>query len=267
MRRPEDWVERGIFALVSRVSGRTVAIISLALYPGIGLVVPLALAWSRSWLISANLIGVMFAALISLGWLIIQIEAKDRRHLLEWTTDLRHLSAQEFEWLVGEMFRREGWAVRETGRQDGPDGNVDLELTNGRDRRLVQCKRWTSALVGVDHVRAFAGALHRERLREGVFVTFSGFTEQAIREAASNGVELVNGRELFLRIERVRRPELCPTCGSPMLLDRSRHGWWFRCVDRTCTGKRDLDHEPARAVELLTQRPTVTVAPRSAVDQ
>jgi hypothetical protein len=48
---------------------------------------------------------------------------------MEWTSDLRSLSAEEFEWLVGEFFRREEWDVRETGRQDGPDGNVDLELT------------------------------------------------------------------------------------------------------------------------------------------
>jgi len=255
----DDWVERGIFAFVSRVSGRTVAVVSLALYPGLGLAVPLALDWTRSWLISINLFGVSFAALVSLGWLIVQIEAKDRRNLLEWTTDLRHLTAQEFEWLVGEMFRREGWQVRETGSQDGPDGNIDLELSRGKTRRLVQCKRWTSAHVGVEHIRTFAGTLHRERLRDGVFVTFSRFTEQAVQEARPAGIELVDGAELYRRVERVRRAEPCPTCQKPMVLDLSQRGWWFRCVAGTCSGKRDLDHEPARAVELLTQRPATPV--------
>ena len=257
MLRVDDWMERGIFAFVSRVSGRTVALVSLALYPGLGLAVPLALEWTRNWLISANLIGVSFAALISVGWLIVRIEAKDRRNLLEWTTDLRHLTAQEFEWLVGELFRREGWQVRETGSQDGPDGNVDLELWRGATRRLVQCKRWTSAHIGVDQIRTFAGTLHRERLRDGVFVTFSRFTEQAISEAKPAGIELIDGAELYRRVERVRRPEPCPTCAESMILDRSQRGWWFRCVAGNCSGKRDLDHEPARAVELLTQRPAV----------
>lgn len=40
-----------------------------------------------------------------------------------------------------------------------------------------------------------------------------------------------------------------------MVLDRSQHGWWFRCVADGCTGKRNLDREPALAVELLTQPP------------
>jgi HJR/Mrr/RecB family endonuclease len=255
MNAAADWIDRAIFAFVRRVSGRVVALVALAFYPGFALVMPLAFGWTPSWLINANLIGVMFAALVSLGWLFVQMEAKDRRHLLEWTTDLRHLTAQEFEWLVGELFRREGWTVKETGSQDGPDGNVDLELTKGRVRRLVQCKRWTSAHVGVDHVRAFAGTLHRERLREGAFVTFSQFTEQAVQEAGINGIELIDGRELYRRIERVRRSEPCPNCQNPMVLDRSQHGWWFRCNAAGCSGKRNLDGEPARAVELLTQRP------------
>jgi Restriction endonuclease len=251
-----DRLDRAIFAFVRSVSGRTVALVSLVFYPGLGLIVPLAFDWTRSWLVAANTIGVMGAAMISLGWLIVKVEAKDRRHLLEWTTDLRHLTAEEFEWLVGETFRREGWSVRETGSQHGADGNVDLVLTRDGARRLVQCKRWSSWLIGVNEVRAFAGTLHREQVRDGVLVTFSGFNEHAIREAGRIGLELIDGRELYGRIERVRRPEPCPDCDSPMVLDRSPHGWWFRCVANGCAGKRNLDREPALAVELLTQPPT-----------
>jgi hypothetical protein len=253
--RADDWFDRALFSLVTRVSGRAVAILTLLFWPGIGLLLPAILDWNRSWLISLNLVGVSLAAAVSLGWLIVQIEAKDRRHLLEWTTELRHLNAQEFEYVVGELFRREGWNVRETGSQDGPDGNIDLELTRGTERRIVQCKRWTSAKIGVDQVRSFAGALLRERLRgkDGIFVTFSQFNEHAIREATKNGIELIDGADLFHRIEAVRRAEPCPTCGRPMILDRSQRGWWFRCVSPGCAGKRDLGAEPARAVALLTQ--------------
>lgn len=254
-----DWMDRAVSAFVRRVSGRVVALLSLAFYPGLGLIMPLAFDWTRSWLIAANAIGVSVAAVISLGWLIAQIELKDRRHLLEWTTDLRHLSAQEFEWLVGELFRREGWTVKETGSQDGADGNIDLEITNGRERRLVQCKRWTSIHIGIDQIRGFAGTLRRERVDRGFFVTFSRFNAHAEREAKSTGVDLIDGSELYRRIERVRRPEPCPTCESPMVLDRSPHGWWFRCVAAGCAGKRDLDREPALAVELLTQPPVTAL--------
>ena len=254
MSRVDDWIERGIFAFVRRVSGRSVGIASLIFYPGLGLLLPVALDWPQSWLISTNLAGVTVAALLSIGWLVVKVEAKDRRHLLEWTTELRHLNAEEFEWVVGELFRREGWQVKETGSQDGPDGNIDLELAKGPERRLVQCKRWTSAQVGVEEIRNFAGTLLRENLpgRQGVFVTLSRFNKYADEEAQKNGIELIDGAQLFDRMERVKRPEPCPTCAKPMVLDRSQHGWWFRCTASGCSGKRDLGKEPGRAVELLT---------------
>jgi hypothetical protein len=253
----ERFVDRAVTALVTRVSGRTVVLISLLLYPVLGLALPLALGWSTPNLVMANLVGVTFAAVISLGWLGVQLDAKDRRHLVEWTTNLRLLSAEEFEWMVGELFRRDGWKVRETGRQDAPDGNIDLELTQGSERRIVQCKRWTAWEVGVNDVRSFAGALLREGLRgsDGIFVTLSDFNDHARQEAERTGIAVVGGRELYSRVENARRPEPCPICQRPMVLARSEHGWWFRCVTNGCAGKRDLGSEPGRAVDHLTRPP------------
>lgn len=263
-----DWLwEHALIPFVTRVSGWLVGGTALILYPGFGLLLPLLLDWPVSWLISANAIGVTFAALLTLGWLFVQIEARDRRHLLEWTSDVRHLTAAELEYLVGELFRREGWAVSETGRQGAPDGNIDLVLKRGRERRIVQCKRWTSWRVGVDDVRAFGGTLLREGAEggDGIFVTFSDFTEPARAEAKKTGINLLDRAELHARVERGRRSEPCPICSRPMLLDRSPRGWWFRCVTDGCTGKRDLGREPARAVELLTQPPAITGTSRRAV--
>jgi threonine synthase len=253
----ERFVDRAVTALVARVSGRTVLLISLLLYPGLGLALPLALRWSTPNLVMANVVGVTFAAIISLGWLGLQLDANDRRHLVEWTTNLRLLSAEEFEWMVGELFRRDGWKVRETGRQDAPDGNIDLLLTKGAERRIVQCKRWTARRVGVDEVRSFAGALLREGLRgsDGIFVTLSDFNDHAHQEAQRAGIAVVDGRELYSRVEMARRSEPCQVCQHPMVLARSEHGWWFRCVTAGCAGKRDLGSEPGRAVDLLTQGP------------
>ena len=256
MAKLDDWFADLIFHKVAHLPGRAVAILALLMYPGLALLLPLGLGWSAAWIVSVNFLGTTLAACVGLGWLFVQIEARDRRHLVEWTTDLRLLDAAEFEWLVGELFRREGWAVEETGRQDGPDGNVDLRLSLDGQRRVVQCKRWTSWLVGVDDVRAFAGTLLTEGYTgsQGVFVTLSGFTTQAQQEAAKSGLSLVDNRELYARVERARRPEECPICQAPMVLDRSPRGWWFRCVAPRCVGKRDLGQDPARAVELLTEQ-------------
>ena len=174
--------DRFVDWLVHRISGTTALILTLLLYPGLGLVVPLALGWPTLWLVLANVLGVVMAAVVSLGWFRVQLDAADRRHLLEWSSNLRLLDPSEFEWLVGELFKREGWAVKEVGRSDGPDGNIDLELRRGNASRIVQCKRWTTQIVGVDEIRRFLGTLLREKLvaADGIFVTLSRFGEQAV---------------------------------------------------------------------------------------
>jgi hypothetical protein len=255
--KSEGLFERAILGLVTRVSGRTVLAVALLLYPVGGLVLPLAMHWSVVGLAEVNLVGTILAACVSVGWLAVQLDARDRRHLIEWTTNLRLLSAEEFEWLVGELFRREGWKVRETGRHDGPDGNVDLELTRDGQRMIVQCKRWVAMLVGVDQIRGFAGTLMRENLSgsDGVFVTLSDFTQQARLEAKETGITLIDNRSLHRWIESARRAAACPTCQAPMILSRSSRGWWLRCVATGCLGKLDLGNDPGRAVELLTLPP------------
>src|ERR1700687_5528186 len=240
--------------LVTHVSGWVVLVIALLFYPGLGLALPLALRWPTFALVETNLLGAVFAVVVCMGWLSAQVQAAGRRHLVEWTTNLRLLMPDEFEWLVGETFAREGWGVRETGRQEGPDGNIDLKLAKQGKNVIVQCKRWDSRLVGVDEIREFAGTLMREGLggSNGVFVTLSGFTAAATAEAKQIGIKLINGPKLYSKIERVRHAEPCPICQQPMVLDRSSQGWWFRCVAIGCHGKRDLSNEPGRAVELLT---------------
>jgi hypothetical protein len=250
-------IDRALLGLVRNVSGRTVAFLAILAYLGLGLVVPLSFGWSATYLVGANLTGVSLAAALTLGWLGLQIQAQSRRHLVEWTSDLRRLDAQEFEWLVGELYRREGWSVTETGRQDSGDGNVDLVLTDRLERRIVQCKRWTANWVGVDEIRSFAGTLMRENLpgSAGIFVTLSTFTQQARDEASTIGMTLVDNRDLYAHLEKVRRPEPCPVCAAPMVLGRSDRGWWFRCLAKGCAGKRDLGADPGLAISLLVLPP------------
>ena len=59
---------------------------------------------------------------------------------------LESMSWQDFEQLVGERFRRQGFAVEETGG-GGMDGGVDLILSRGSDRYFVQCKQWKAREV------------------------------------------------------------------------------------------------------------------------
>jgi HJR/Mrr/RecB family endonuclease len=247
-------VDRLYEIVAARASERGIVLLAGALYLGIGLLLPLALAWPVPWLVSANLVGTTLAFSFLTVWLAARVQESRRRNLLEWTTDLRRLDAMEFEWLVGELFRREGWEVQETGKHGAPDGGIDLVLRRGQERSLVQCKRWTAWQVGVDEVRAFGGALSREGVPSsaGILVTLSDFTPTARIEGKQLKMSLLDGVDLYERVDKVRRPEPCPTCNSPMLLDRSPRGWWFRCTATGCAGKRDLGRDPAQAVELLT---------------
>jgi hypothetical protein len=260
----DDLFERLVNGFVTRFPGWSVVALSLIFYPGVGLILPVALHVSTIQLIALNIAGTALAAVIGLGWLGVQIELARRRNLVEWTTDLRLLTAEEFEWLVGETFRREGWTIRETGHQDTPDGNIDLELVRDGVRKIVQCKRWVSWQVNIDEVRQFAGTLLREGLpgSAGIFVTLSSFNDHARAEARKTHMSLISGRELYAMIEKVRREEPCPICQRPMRFDRSPRGWWLRCVAAGCSGKRDLGSEPGRAVQLLIQSPSsMSLAP------
>jgi HJR/Mrr/RecB family endonuclease len=242
-------------------------LIAGAVYAGLGLVLPLLIHAPALLLISCNVTGAVLGWGITLAWLFPWVEARLRRQLLEQTTSLRSLSAVEFEQLVGELLRREGWDVEETGRHGEPDGNVDLRIRRGERQRLVQCKRWTSWQVDVDEVRKLAGTLLREGLHrgDGVLVTSSDFTPAAITEAAATGIDLVGSHDLLRRLQDAGAMQLlasshdikaacpCPTCASPMILAHSPYGWWIRCpnYDAGCDGKRDLGSDPRRALERL----------------
>ena len=68
---------------------------------------------------------------------------------------------QQFEQLVGEAFRRQGFTVTETGG-NGPDGGIDLILRKDSEKHLVQCKQWRSLKVGVAVIREFFGVMAAE---------------------------------------------------------------------------------------------------------
>jgi hypothetical protein len=249
----EDRTTRTFRWVVTHVPPGGIALLAGLLYFGVGLLIPIGLGFSTLSLVAFNFVGTVLAGSLLLFWFGVQLEARDRRKLLEWTSDLRLLDSREFEFFVGEVLRREGWTVTQRGRQEGPDGDIDLEIRRGTERRIVQAKRWQSWLVGVDDVRAFAGTLAREHLpiAAGVFVTLSDYGEQARAEAKTMGLELVDGRDLYARAEKVRRPVICDICDGRMVLDRSVYGWWYRCVTPGCSGKVDLGADPVRALALL----------------
>lgn len=155
------------------------------------------------------------------------------------------MSWREFELLVGEAFRLQGFRVSETGG-GGPDGGVDLTLTKGTEKFLVQCKQWKAFKVGVDVVRELYGVMAARGATGGFVVTSGRFTAEAKAFAEGRNVQLVDGPRLFSMIKQAKqsmsaavkppdkKPAIaqlaaanepaCPQCGSGMVMRTARKG-------------------------------------------
>jgi len=111
------------------------------------------------------------------------------------------MSWQQFERLVGEAFRLQGYSVVETGG-GGADGGVDLILSKGSEKFLVQCKQWKAFKVGVDVVRELYGVMAAKGSAGGFVVTSGRFTEEASSFASGRNISLIDGQKL----QRLIRP-------------------------------------------------------------
>ncbi|HEU6455565.1 MAG TPA: restriction endonuclease [Roseateles sp.] len=117
------------------------------------------------------------------------------------------MSWREFELLVGEGFRLQGYHVTEKGG-GGPDGGVDLVLSrpgrNGAEKFLVQCKQWRALKVGVDVVRELYGVMAARGAAGGFVVTSGRFTDEAVRFASGRNLTLMDGPKVFSLIRQAR---------------------------------------------------------------
>jgi len=154
----------------------------------------------------------MFLALCCVCALIAYANARRRCRLLDTRTGLDSLAApgwHNFERLVGEAFRRQGYAIEETGL-GGADGGIDLVLRKGGQRTLVQCKQWRRRQVPVNVVREMYGLLAHHGAHAVRIATVGGFTKDAARFAAGKPIELIDGPTLLAMIREVQAIQARP---------------------------------------------------------
>lgn len=111
------------------------------------------------------------------------------------TDSIPSLSRQDFEGLVAEGFRHRGFLVTERGGGE-PDGGIDLALTHGNERFLVQCKQWRTQSVSVSVVRELHAVMAAEGAVGGFAVTSGTFSMDAKKFASGRNIELIEGRGL-----------------------------------------------------------------------
>lgn len=182
------------------------------------------------------------------------------------------MSWREFEMLVGEGFRLQGYQVVETGG-GGADGGVDLVLArpgkSGGEKFLVQCKQWRAYKVGVDVVRELYGVMAARGATGGFVVTSGRFTDDAVSFASGRNVTLVDGPKLVGLIRQAKagagqpaartvaanatppsaasaQATACPLCSKPMVRRTAKRGanaggeFWGCTGYPACRGTRPI---------------------------
>ncbi|MGE8492762.1 restriction endonuclease [Comamonas sp.] len=117
---------------------------------------------------------------------------------------LGDISWREFELLVGEAYRLQGFRIIELGG-NGPDGGVDLVLLKGSEKFLVQCKQWKAQRVGVATVRELYGVMAARGATGGFVVTSGRFSNDAQAFARGRNITLVDGPQLLAMVQRARQ--------------------------------------------------------------
>lgn len=172
--------------------------------------------------------------------------ARKGRHLMEMASGNQAMQAisgmswREFEQLVAEGFRVRGYTVHDMGGK-GPDGGVDLVLSKGSERYLVQCKQWRATKVGVAVVRELYGVMAAQGAAAGFVVTSGCFTDDAEAFANGRNIKLFAGPELRQLLASAKSatasvpyfPEMvpaakwatvCPKCGAEMKVREAQKG-------------------------------------------
>lgn len=106
---------------------------------------------------------------------------------------LEQMDAREFELLVCDLFRREGYSAESTPFSG--DSGVDGYLRRDGKLYLLQCKR-TKGSVGQPVLRDLFGTMAHERADGGIVVTTGRVSRQAREWAEGKEIQLIELHEL-----------------------------------------------------------------------
>jgi restriction system protein len=169
---------------------------------------------------------------------------------------IRAMSWSDFERLVGEAYRRQGYAVLQETGGGGPDGGIDLVLLKD-GKHVVQCKHLKAYRVGVKEVRELLGLVTAELAERGLLITSGRFTSEAQAFARGKQLTLVDGAQLLELIRLVQNPPVaagvshdsgsaianvpfgppqCSKCGRRMILRTAKRGPEAGSQFRGCSG-------------------------------
>jgi restriction system protein len=117
-----------------------------------------------------------------------------------WTLEvLMSLEWKRFEEICNEYLIMLGHNARLT--RNGADGGIDIEIWKENTKVcLVQCKAWIWK-IGVKEIRELYGIMASENAKNGIYITTSSFTQEAITFRQGKNIRLIDGKTLISKIQ------------------------------------------------------------------
>ena len=106
----------------------------------------------------------------------------------------KNLNCYEFEKATAEVLKRHQFNPKVT--KGSADGGVDVEVTRGGRKGVVQCKAHV-ARVAPAIVRELFGVMHHSHSDFGIIVSLGGFTKGAIEFARNKPIFLIDCSDLI----------------------------------------------------------------------
>jgi restriction system protein len=159
------------------------------------------------------------------------------------------LEWKRFEEACAGLFERLGFVTKSA--ICGADRGIDIHLyrpPSDQPVAIVQCKAWTKK-VGVNVIRELRGVMTSEGVAEGIFVTTSAYSDDAIAFAKANQIDLMDGDKLLkviLKLTEEQQASLlrlatagdyttptCASCGVKMVARKPKLGGkaFWGCVN------------------------------------
>ncbi|MDD5297815.1 MAG: restriction endonuclease [Rhodocyclaceae bacterium] len=179
----------------------------------------------------------------------------------EWSRDvLRHMDWKRFEEVCAAYYEETGVPCK--AMYLGQVGGIDVRLFQDGPEKpsgIARCKASSVHRLDGRPVVDLVGAMARQRITKGFYMTREGFHEDAVEVAAKHGITLVDSHILLSLIQRLPpkaqkhllefatggdwSTPTCPACGVKMDR-RSRNGAeYWRCPNAVRCGKRLKIHK------------------------
>lgn len=135
------------------------------------------------------------------------------------------MTGEEFEEFLQLHFKKEGYKTHLTPKTG--DYGADLVVKKGRERIVVQAKRWKQN-VGVEAVQQAVASIKYYNAHRAMVITNNFFTENAKNLAKANKVTLIDRNDILRLTDN---NQICPKCKNKLQKREGKYGLFYGCTN------------------------------------